>query len=155
VRAWRLCRKPHAAEPLSGKGGTVVAGRWHEKGSRIVYTSATLSLAALELLVHAGVGHAPSDLVAIEIEIPDDLKILELPASALPRDWRAIPAPRRLKQLGTKWLEEKKSAVLRVPSAVVPTESNFLLNPLHPDAKRIAVAGTTPFKMDPRLIPKS
>jgi RES domain-containing protein len=155
VRAWRLCRKPHAAEPLHGKGGTVVAGRWHEKGWRIVYTSTTLSLAALELLVHASVAHAPSDLVAIEIEIPDDLKIAEIPAGALPRDWRATPAPRRLQQLGTKWLEEKKTAVLRVPSAVVPTETNYLLNPLHPDAKRIGVVRTAPFKMDPRLVART
>lgn len=155
MHVWRLCRKPHAEEPLSGKGGTIAAGRWHEKGSRIVYTAATLSLAALELLVHVGVHHAPGDLVAIEIEIPDALEISELPAGALPRDWRDVPASRRLQQLGTKWLDERKSAVLRVPSAVIPAESNFLLNPLHPDASRIAVVGIASFEMDTRLVRKT
>ncbi len=155
MRVWRLCRKPHAREPLSGKGGSIVAGRWHEKGSRIVYTAGTLSLAALELLVHVGVNHAPSDLVAVEIVIPDDVEVGELPPSDLPRNWRDVPAPRRLQQLGTKWLRGRKSAVLRVPSAVIPAESNFLLNPLHPDASRIRVMGVTSFELDPRLAHKT
>lgn len=155
MRVWRLCRRPYSAEPLWGKGGTLVAGRWHERGSRIVYTSATLSLAALEVLVHAGVDQVPPDLVAIEIEIPDGLKVAELPVAALPRDWRSIPAPRRLQQLGAKWLREKRSAVLRVPSAVIPSERNYLLNPLHEDAGRLAVVGVTAFEPDPRLLPRT
>ena len=155
MRVWRLCRKPYAAEPLGGRGGILVAGRWHEKGSRIVYMSATLSLAALEVLVHAGVDHVPPDLVAIEVEVPDDLKAAEIPAAALPRDWRSIPAPRRLQQLGARWLRENGSAVLRVPSAVIPSERNYLLNPLHADARRFAVVSLTAFELDPRLLPKT
>ena len=150
MHSWRICRRLHAADPLSGRGGLLVAGRWHFKGARLVYSSATLSLAALELLVHSDRDLLPSDLIRIEIEIPDDLKIERIDVKALPADWRAYPAPRTLQQVGD-WLSGGASAVLQVPSAVIPEEYNYLLSPGHRDAARIQAVTVADFVLDPRL----
>jgi RES domain-containing protein len=120
-------------------------------GRRVVYTSGTLSLAALEILVHTDEDLVPSDLVHIEIEVPDDLETERIDPPTLPRNWRAYPAPSSLQKLGANWIERGHTAVLRVPSAVIPQESNYLLNPEHPDATRFRVVTTQGFVLDPRL----
>ena len=151
MQLWRICRQTHAADPLSGRGGLFVSGRWHPKGRRVVYTSGTLSLAALEILVHTDDDLIPSDLVQIEIDVPHDLNTERIDVDSLPPNWRTYPAPPFLQKLGADWLERRDSAILRVPSAVVPQESNFLLNPAHPDAARFRVVTTEGFVWDPRL----
>lgn len=151
---WRLSRRRYAADPLSGKGGTLSGGRWHFKGPPVVYASATLSLALLEMLVHTSGDLLPVDLVATSIEIPDDLPLLELDEKRLPVSWRATPPPRALQEHGVCWLERGETAVLEVPSALVPVESNYLVNPRHRDAGRIRIAGRRDFALDPRLLRK-
>lgn len=151
MHLWRICREEHAADPLSGRGGLFASGRWHPKGRRVVYTSGSLSLAALEILVHADNDLIPSDLVRIEIEVPDELRTERVDTDSLPPHWRTYPAPSFLQKLGADWLERRDSAILRVPSAVVPQESNFLLNPDHRDAARFGVVTTGGFVLDPRL----
>jgi RES domain-containing protein len=103
------------------------------------------------VLVHADFDEVPSDLLAIEIVISAAVSIETLAGARLPGRWRAYPAPPSLARLGNAWLDRARAAVLRVPSALVPTESNFLLNPLHPDMKRVRVARKRSFRMDPRL----
>jgi RES domain-containing protein len=115
-----------------------------------VYTSSSLALASLEVLVHCDIDFVPTDLVAIEISIPDDLKIKAIAASKFPRAWRKYPAPRGLQKLGDAWLDGVTSCVLRVPSAVIPSESNFLINPRHPDMPRIKIVRKLEFRFDPR-----
>ncbi len=152
MRLWRITSKAHAAAPLDGRGGLVVSGRWHPRGIRIVYASGTLSLAALETLVHVDPDLAPRDLVQVRLEVPDGLVVESVGVEALPRGWRRHPAPVALQRRGLVWIEAARSAVLRVPSAVIPEEPNYLINPVHPDAGRIAVSEVRDFALDPRLV---
>lgn len=149
MRAWRLCKKAHAA--FDGEGARMAGGRWNLRGTAVVYLSQTLSLAALELLVHADPALLPNDLVAIPADIPDTLRIESLAERDLPRDWRRYPAPEALAERGTEWVRAARSAVLSVPSALVPTERNFLLNPAHPDFRKIRSGTPERFALDARL----
>jgi len=142
----------HAKDSLGGEGGVHASGRWHLRGTRIVYTSATLSLATLEVLVHVNRAFAPPDLVAVEIDLPSSLEIESLPLSRLPAGWDAYPASAAVSELGTRWVASRRSAVLAVPSAVIPRESNYLLNPAHPRFGRVRVVGHAPFSFDSRLL---
>ena len=152
MRVWRLCQAAYAKRALTGEGGLYSPGRWHLQGARVVYAAATLSLAALELLVRMDRAFAPTDLTAVEIEIPGSVEVERLPWSKLPAGWDAYPAQESTQQLGTHWVEAGKTAVLAVPSAVIPRESNFVLNPAHPQFRRIRAVETMPFSFDPRLL---
>ena len=114
-----------------------------------MYTSSTLALAALETLVHFETPEEPEDLVAIAADIPEALEILSIRAEDLPEGWTRDPAPVALADLGTRWAHERSSPVLAVPSAVIPQELNYLLNPLHAHFKRIRVGKPEPFRFDP------
>ncbi len=151
MRVWRISRETRASDPLGGRGGLLVSGRWHTRGRRVVYTSSSLALAALEFLVHVAADRLPTDLVRLEVDVPDDLAIERVEREALPPGWRRYPAPEELRRLGDEWLDRGKTAVLAVPSAVVPEERNYLLNPAHADASRFAVVSTGAFVYDPRL----
>ena len=152
MQLWRLCRKAFAKEPLTGEGGLYASARWHSSPRRVVYASHSLALACLEVLVHLDPELLPRDLVALEIDVPAIVAIKELTLSELPKSWRRYPAPRSLQRLGDTWLEGCESAVLCLPSVVVPNEHNYLINPLHQDARRITVVSKTPFSFDPRLL---
>jgi RES domain-containing protein len=110
-----------------------------------------LSLAVLECFVHLDPADAPTDLVVIPADIPDDVSRRKIAAATLPRNWRAYPAPDQLADLGTAWARASATAVLVVPSAVVPQERNVLLNPAHPDFDRIQIGGPKAFSFDPRM----
>lgn len=149
---WRICKARHAASPLGGEGARLYGGRWNHKGFRMVYTAASQSLATLEALVHLEVGDTPGDYRAVSVDLPDDLPQRVLTPGELPADWRQVPGPGSLKDLGTDWLRSGKEAVLRVPSAIIPDEWNVLLNPDHPDAARFRPGVPTAFIFDPRLL---
>lgn len=151
-RAWRLCKLPHAAHAFDGEGARRSGGRWNLPGTAVVYTSATLSLAALEMLVHFDAEEAPADLVAIPVAFPERLAIREVHVDALPAGWQSFPAPPELQEMGTAWARELATAVLSVPSAIVPHERNFVLNPAHRDFARFAIGQPEPFTFDPRLL---
>lgn len=121
----------------------------------MVYTSATLSLAALEYLVNVGIEEVPADLISFSAEVPDSLSRRELNVEDLPAKWRAYPAPGKLVEIGTAWAKSLDTAVLIVPSAVIPEEKNWLVNPRHPDAGRIRIEKRAPFRFDPRMRRKS
>jgi RES domain-containing protein len=117
-----------------------------------VYTAAHLSLAVLEILVHVPAEEdLPTDLVAISADVPDDLGVEHVRAVELPPDWRRTPAPPVLADRGTEWLTAARTAVLAVPSAVIPVESNYILNPAHPAFRRIVVHRAERFELDPRM----
>lgn len=149
MEVWRICPRRHPA--LGGEGARVVGGRWNRVGTALVYTSATLSLAVLEYFVNLDAEFAPDDLVSIRIDVPADLPIAAVSARDLPRGWRQSPSPASLAELGTVWAIRRREAVLSVPSAVIPSEKNFLLNPAHPAFPRIRIAAREPFSLDPRL----
>jgi RES domain-containing protein len=151
MQVWRLCRARHANTAFDGEGARLYGGRWNHKGLPIVYTSATLSLAALEVLVHHRVPIPPFEFVALAAEIPARLKIETISVQDLPTDWQTDPAPVELQDLGSAWLQRASSLVLAVPSVIIATEFNYLINPRHPDFARLKVQPATPFTLDGRL----
>jgi RES domain-containing protein len=148
---WRITRKAHARQPLSGEGARLYGGRWNHIGVRVVYTSESLSLAVLEYLVNLPIRDLPKDLFSVRIKIPDALVQTEIRVDELPDNWRTFPAPEELKDLGTDWVTEGTTASLIVPSVVIPSEHNCLINPRHALAKEIAVESIQPFALDERL----
>ena len=116
-----------------------------------MYTSSTIALAAIELFVHIDPAEIPEDFVATPADIPSAVAIARVTAAQLPADWRQYPAPGSLADVGSRWTREGKMAVLAVPSALVPREVNYLINPLHPAFKQIRVGEKTPFQFDPRM----
>jgi RES domain-containing protein len=150
VLAWRLTRRPYQA--LDGEGARLYGGRWTSEGVPVVYASATLSLAALEYLVHVDPTEAPADLVAMRLQLPEDLPRERVDPSALPADWNRVAAHPECVRRGDLWAKEDRTPLLLVPSAIVPEEENVLINPRHPGAARLAVIATRPFSFDPRLL---
>lgn len=149
MRVWRLCAKHHWK--FDGGGARNAGGRWNSAGYAVVYTSAAISLAALEFLVHLGRNRSVKDLVLVSAEIPDGLTMERVDVSALPSDWRRYPAPDYLQTIGNAWIDRSVATVLAVPSAVIPQETNYLLNPAHPDFRRIRIGRPAEFSLDFRL----
>jgi RES domain-containing protein len=149
VLVWRIAPAGH---PLfDGEGTRRFGSRWIPRGLRAVCASATLSLAALELLVHTDPDLVPARLVAAYVEIPESLEIRSIKPMELPAGWRHYPGPDALQALGRRWIEEAETAVLSVPSAIIPTERNFVLNPAHPDFDELKRGDAELFTLDPRL----
>jgi RES domain-containing protein len=118
-----------------------------------VSTSNTLSLSALEYLVHLDVDLVPNDLASIEIAIVDDTATRTVEVSKLPRLWRTYPAPEFLADIGDEWHDQGKDLLLSVPSAVIPNERNVLINPTHPDfARSVRIIKSESFAFDDRLL---
>lgn len=154
MNVWRICRSKHEAAAFSGLGAEKSGGRWNYKGHSVVYASENLSLAALELFVHVSPGSIPADLVWLRGTLPDSVAVERIALSALPQNWRDYPAPPELQAIGTNWILGSTSLVLVVPSAINPQETNLLLNPAHPDMKKLKVDAGQPFQFDPRMFRK-
>ena len=150
TRVWRIVREDHGYTSFDGEGAWRFGGRWNSRGTRTVYTSATLSLAALETLVHLNPPVA-FKYVAIPIEF-DEALVETFATSDLPADWNEEPPPPSTAEIGDRWVKESRSAVLELPSVIIPAEPNYLLNPTHSDFKRIRIGKPTSFSFDPRLI---
>ena len=154
MHLWRIDRLAFP-DKFSGFGAYLTPGRWHLRGNRVVYTSAAASLAALEYLVHLKPDTIPADISLLEFEAPDDISIERQDApETLNPDWRGIHLSVELQTFGTQWLVECHTAILAVPSAIIPGETNYLLNPAHPEIARVRIVGEEPFFYDPRLIKK-
>ena len=141
----------HLTAPApDGEGARLYGGRWNRKGIPMVYTAGSQSLAMLEMLVQDEPLRA--HYMMIPATLPDTLVIEHIDATRLPADWRALPAPESLQAMGTEWARLKNSAVLAVPSAVIPAETNYMLNPVHPAFGEIEIGIAQPFITDLRLI---
>ena len=151
MRCWRLIKSDFVKNAFTGDGARAAGGRWNPKGSPVVYTASSLALAALEHLVHADDDLLPADLLSFVVDIPEEVSIDQIVIDHLPPDWRSYPPPEALQDLGAAWLTQRSTAVLCVPSAVIPEEHNFLLNPLHPHFVRITWENPHPFSLDSRL----
>jgi RES domain-containing protein len=151
MRVWRICKARHAATAFTGEGSIRYAGRWHQRGTRVVYSSESRALAAVEQLVHLHRNRLPPHFVCFAVDIPSDLAIPSVRVEDLPAGWRRHPGPVELQDLGTGWVHDLRTACLEVPSAVVPGEKNFLLNPLHRDFRRLEIGDPEAFDFDPRL----
>ncbi len=149
--AWRIVKAPHVATAFTGEGAAKFGGRWNSRGVAVVYTSATQSLATLETLVHLTPPVNFRYQIA-RLEFNDRLVEI-LHVNALPSDWRVQPAPPSTRQLGDEWARSLRTPVLGVPSAIIPHEINYLLNPAHPDFQKIIFHRFIDFTFDPRLLP--
>lgn len=149
MRVWRIVVA--GQESFDGEGTRRIGSRWVPKGLRAVYTSATLSLAALELFVHTDADLIPAHLRAIAADIPDKLSRDEIRLTDLPPNWRELPPPESLQEIGQLWIAETRAAILVVPSVVIPIERNYIINPAHPEFRGIRVANPEAFIFDPRM----
>ena len=155
VSLWRIAKHTAAwrADDLSGAGAAAFGGRWNSKGRQVVYSATSIALAALETLAHLGDDVAAHDRWLVEIKVPVVLwkKHQTLSRADLPATWRAEPPCRDSIACGDTWLAGRRSALLTVPSAIIPEEYNVLINPAHPDSRQIAAAVLRRFDYDPRL----
>ena len=149
-RAWRIVKKAHAATAFSGEGARRFGGRWNSPGTPVVYTSGTLALAALEILVHLN-PPVRLEYVAIPFDF-EDAWVQKLKLSDLPADWMEEPPPPSTQLLGDRWVKQARSAILELPSTIVRIEPNYLLNAAHPDFRKVRIGKAMPFAFDPRLL---
>jgi RES domain-containing protein len=149
LKAWRITKKRHSQSAFSGEAAFQYGSRWNSPGTRVVYLASNQALAALEVLVNTedkdDLVRIPYVLIAVEfdedwVKKPDEL----------PEEWAVNPAPLSAARVGDRWVKGNSSALLEVPSAVIPTEKNFLLNPVHPDFKKVKIGTPKPFGFDPR-----
>jgi len=150
LSVWRITTAAFARSAFAGDGARLFGGRWNAKGVSMVYTAASQSLAMLEMLVQDQPLRAR--YMMIEARIPSAVTIDRVRVGDLPSDWREIGARERLQVIGAEWARKGTAAVLAVPSAIVPAESNYLLNPLHSDFKRIRIGKPSAVETDLRLI---
>ena len=150
MRVYRLTLSRYVDTALSGEGARRVGGRWTPAGLPVVHASDTVSLAVLETLVHAAVRSMPSQRI-IAVDIPAAIPVDTVNTAELPHDWRRTPAPATLRNVGRAWIHTARTAILRVPSAIVPLEFNCLLNPRHTDFRRLQVHAPERFEIDKRL----
>ena len=155
VTVWRIATdtKSYEADDLSGAGAKATGGRWNAVGDPLVYTSETQALACLETVVHLNAGGLPLNRYLVSVTIPAAVWAdarTETPGS-LPVGWDADPSGRASIQFGTAWIQSMASALLRVPSVIVPDEYNVLINPLHPGSRAIIAVKIRKWLYDPRL----
>ena len=150
MRVFRLCKRAYSETVLSGEGGLVVDGRWHSRGSRIVYTASCEALAVLETRVHIGrfIPRAPYSIH--EIEIPDS-EIQTLASGELTGQWNSVPPTRHTRRIGDDWLRVNSALALSVPSIHSATDRNILVNPAHTAASGIEIVDVRRYPFDGRL----
>ena len=151
TRVFRIVRKPYSKKPLDGEGSYLFGGRWSSPGTRLAYTAEHLSLAMIEYFIHIDPDDPPSDLVVVTAEIPDGVSRISISPKRLPSNWRQSPSPPELANIGDRFASNARGAILIVPSALAPTESNWLVNPRHPDFSKIHLRSVEPFDYDARF----
>ena len=151
MTAWRIVEAQYADEIFSGEGARLFAARWHEQGHRLVYTAATLSLATLELIVNTPRARLLRKYVVTSCTFPEGIAE-NLDETRLPPNWREFPPPTEVQRLGMEWLVSGSSTVLSVPSVVIPSERNYLINPEHKHFRSVDVGPVLPFEIDLRLL---
>jgi RES domain-containing protein len=150
MQIWRICLARHAAEAFSGQGARRFGGRWNTPGVPMVYASTSLALAAMELFVHLEPNLLPDDLVAIAATLPEGEPALRLQPDSLPADWWTDNFE-PLRTIGDRWISEKTSLAMAVPSAAVRMDWNVLVNPLHPAIASVKIEAPQPFHFDARM----
>lgn len=147
---YRLAKTQYAKD-LSGKGAELVGGRWNSKGHAMVYTCESRALCTAEIAVHTPLGIIPNDFSLITIHVPGGLPLEEVKIADLPESWRIFPYGSYTQALGDVFIKNKKSLLLRVPSAVVQGDFNILINPDHKEFGKVRIEKTESFLFDERL----
>jgi RES domain-containing protein len=151
MKVWRIASRKYVATAFSGEGAARYPGRWNSVGVPVVYLACSIAVGILEILVHVADRSYLNAYVAIPVTVPDTL-IEKL--ERLPKDWQQLPEPypESTRRVGTLWATSLRSLVLQVPSAIVPSEFNLVLNPKHPDFSKIDIGKPEPLVIDPRLL---
>jgi RES domain-containing protein len=149
--AWRILRASRANTAFTGEGPWRYGGRWNSPGVHVIYVSEHQSTAAFEVFANRVPFILGEKYKAFHLQWPDSLTEI-FPVKKLPTNWRITPPPAETKEIGDQWVRERNSAVLALPSAISPADTNFLLNPEHPDFRRIRIAAPIDFDFDPRLL---
>lgn len=148
---YRLIKSDFAHDAWSGQGARLYGGRWNHKGSPAIYTSSSIALAALEILVHINQETLLNKFSLFSIEV-NDRYAMKLSLDHLPNDWQQDPAPTSTMDIGTTWLTNNDSLALLIPSCIIPYEYNAIINPLHPQfQKTLSTIKPLDFSFDPRL----
>lgn len=150
IHVWRIIHERTLKTAFTGDGSYKHGGRWNSRGHRVVYVAESLALATLEILVHGVPYETLKRFYCIPATIPEDL-VTEVNRNTLPANWRKDPPPETLQKFGNKWIKDNRSAVLKVPSAVIPIEFNYLINPDHPDFSKIKIGRKQRHALDVRL----
>lgn len=150
MRVFRLSKRKYSKE-LNGKGAAKSGNRWNSKGTEIIYTAESRALAMAELAVHLTIATLPRDYVMIEIEIPNNIKVKELDLKVLDEDWNNHPPNSITQKIGDNFIDSIDECLLKVPSAVVQGDFNYLINPYHSDFKKIKIIEITDFPFDKRI----
>jgi RES domain-containing protein len=148
---YRLALKPYA-NALDGMGSKLNGGRWNSLGTPMIYCCDNIAQCMLEVLVHTD--ECPQDYCSVELIVPDDVGIEQTDPNKLPEEWGANSYNKPTQEVGDAFIVRRRTLLMRVPSAVVPDGSNYLMNPLHPDIERVKVGKVKPFKFDSRLFRK-
>lgn len=135
---------------MSGFGASMYPGRWNKWGTPVLYTGSTPEIALLEYLVHLPAGLSPS-VEMLSIELPDD-SIEELNPEELPSNWHHYPAPSILADIGQVWIDRQSSIALKVPSCIIHSSRNYLLNCRHPRYGEVKIIEREEFRFDKRLL---
>ncbi len=147
---YRICKGKYEND-LSGQGARLAGGRWNSKGVPVVYTSQTRALCMVEVAVHIPFGYLPVDYKILSIEIPDSVDIQEIPTHDLPNGWNSITYSSATQAIGDDFIKTNKFLVLKVPSATVDGEFNYLINPNHANIRDIKIVESKDFRFDIRL----
>jgi RES domain-containing protein len=151
IVAWRIAKARHANTAFDGEGARREGGRWNPRGVPVVYAAESLSLAALEQFVHIPKAAAGISFISFKVEIPPEVKVAELGIASLPPNWRAEPVPDETMAIGEAWFKGRTSSVLKVPSVIIPEEFDYVLNPVHPEFRKIRIKTPKSFSFDPRM----
>ncbi len=151
LKSWRLIKPQLIDNAFDGEGAKIFGGRWNNKGVPVIYPAGSLSLAALELLVHLQSHEVLNLYKSIPVEF-DSRLVTQLKKSNYPKNMTDSPAPSSTKEIGDEWVADMKSVVFEVPSAIVSEESNYLINPNHPDFSKISIGKAIRFRFDHRLL---
>jgi len=149
IPAWRIVSDTYAGSAFSGEGARLAGARWNYPGTAVVYLGGSPAITALEQFVHTGLDGRHIPLFIIKVEIPKNLKMTRI--SALPRDWRSHPPSESTKDIGREWFIRGDTAILQVPSAVIPAETVYVVNPLHRDFHSLRICRPEPFVFDDRM----
>lgn len=153
MRVYRIEREKYIETTLNGVGTALTEGyRWNSLNTYLVYTAESRALATLEVSVHIDLSEdLPTDRFYVEIDIPKGVEILELKFDELPENWDSKPPMLETQYIGDDFVTQNNAAVLKVPSSIVPPEYNYLINPNHPDSKKIKVISTQRLVFDARF----
>jgi len=147
---WRITSKKFTKAAFNGEGARLYGGRWNTPGTPLIYTAESKSLAILEILVHLESPDLLQKFVLFEVKVEESFTT-EIDPESLPSNWREDPPPGAAQSIGDDWARDARSAVLRIPSAIVPGEFNYLLNPRHPDFRKLKIGPPKSFFFDSRL----